>query len=152
MKALTQVRVQAMAEEITELINSPLYALSGRRIQELQQSLAANFGLLHGWIPSSTPIGLRQLSEECRNRSLRHCIGDTYSRFADHGYGYRGVKGGTPTAVAAHLYDYLRSDKEALAEVAKQLSLTMSIVTDYPSWWFPGSTTLVLWTREGIHT
>ena len=69
--------LHAMANEIAALNQSSLYKMPHkyRQLRHLQQTLARNFGNLHGWTLSTTPIALKQLAEGARNRSLDHCIG-----------------------------------------------------------------------------
>ena len=51
--------------------------------------------------------------------------------------------------ILAGKFDYNFNEKKAAEyrELATAWGLTVSVITDFPSWYYPGETTLVLWTR-----
>jgi hypothetical protein len=60
----------------------------------------------------------------------------------DHGYYYRLDR--CAAAIAAHVYDWAPEKLEAAADWGAQRGLAVSI-PEFPSWWYPGRTTLLLW-------
>ena len=59
----------------------------------------------------------------------------------DHPYYYR--RGRHAAAIAAHLYGWPHV-RERCEATARQHGLVLE-VPDFPSWWFPGQTTLVVY-------
>jgi hypothetical protein len=63
----------------------------------------------------------------------------------DHSYYFREAQSPyRPAAVAAHLYGNSAAKPGDLAETATGLGLVLDWVTDFPSWWYPGWTSLAL--------
>lgn len=113
----------------------------------IMRRLAVEFGRRHGWQLSDSAFAILtlRLGKARAGQYRRNCDetipGGHDGRLMDHPYYYR--KDGKAAAVAAHLYDWptIADDCRVYAE---QRGLTL-LVPDFPSWWFPGSTTLVVY-------
>ena len=75
----------------------------------------------------------------------RRGVGDRdFLGWSDHDYFLRDANG-IPVAVAGHPYDVEAPGRRADYErSAAAHGLVVTFPTDFPSWWFPGRTTLVL--------
>ena len=144
--------IAALATAVTEFQEKLRDAKGYPRIKALQQDLRATrqrlavlFGERHGWRLSRTDFTPAVLAR----RGLfdgRACHADPWPRvLVDHGYFFR--KDRKAAAVAAHLYgdfDHAkRGDTEATAAL---FGLQVIWPDDFPSWWLPGRTTLVVCT------
>ena len=105
---------------------------------ELQQRLAVDFGRRHGWMWSERPFTAETLARGGVWDSSGRA-GAYDSTFCDHPYGYRVDR--RARALVAHLYDG-GPDKILTWAAARGLQASFP---DYPSWWYPGQTTLVLY-------
>ena len=142
----------AIANEILECIDR-----TGNfdRLNELDNLLAQRFAARHGWKYTKKRFSLVDLwarptgddgdadfnSSETTGRSYDPSpIANPYF-FTD--------RAGRAVAIAAHLPNYNFNEKKAAEyrELATAWGLTVSVITDFPSWYYPGETTLVLWTR-----
>jgi hypothetical protein len=129
-----------------------------------QLMLAAEFGRRHGWIRAKTSYSIEALAGRKPangGRGQNTPLGNHHDLF-DHHTSYREAT--TPfraAGVSAHLYGYLPGTPEAIKypksafsreklanmhALAWQLGLELTWPTDFPSWWNPGSTTLVVYT------
>jgi len=109
-----------------------------RHIQDLTRHAAAEFGRLHRWHLSAQPFLLSELATRSTDLQI-------IRQLFDHAYYYRDSSG-RPVAIAAHLYDWpeIGPDVEIFCEKA---GLRYDAPADYPSWWYPGWTQLVIYTR-----
>jgi hypothetical protein len=109
----------------------------------LQQRLAVDFGRMHGWRLSDQPFTAETLARGgVHDGSSERRYDPT---FCDHPYWYRSSR--HARAIAAHLYDIDIGRAVRRAEIptwAEEHGLRASF-PDYPSWWYPGRTTLVLY-------
>jgi hypothetical protein len=125
--------VAALASELTKLCDAPKgYApKQWSRMEKIQAQLAAEFGRRRGWKRSrSSPSSV-----------YRDLFGaPELMRLIDNPYFY--CMPNRRYAIASHVYNYDRDEDRALA--AKH-NLTVEHITDFPSWWYPGETKLVVW-------
>ncbi len=132
--------------------NGPSKAV-GARVSEMQKAAAQRFGQRYGWRRSRTEFSLVCLAKGAMHdgasgyRTRTGC-GDHHDEF-DHPYFYRCDR--RAAAIAAHLYNWPANDA-ACRRIAAEYSLNFEVVTDFPSWWNPGGTTLVLWTPASSRT
>jgi hypothetical protein len=120
-----------------------------------QVRLAIDFGAPRGWRWTQFVFGLRTLAEGKRHaigqlfRSRdKYPIANDFQAQFNHPYYY--LRDSKAAAIAAHLnnppfYEETRSECET---VACRFGLTFE-VPDFPSWHYPGSTVLVLYTARG---
>jgi hypothetical protein len=115
-----------------------------------QLRLAIDFGAGRGWKLTNSDFGLRTLAE-----GKQHDGGQRYSMFGrhtnpsagdyhynfDHSYYYRRDR--KAAAITAHLYGF-PSIRAACEKLAAEFGLEFE-VPDFPSWWNPGATTLVVY-------
>jgi hypothetical protein len=108
----------------------------------IQHHLAVAFGHRHGWTLSHSEFTLR-----CLARRAHH---DPYGLFQgnadalDHPYFYRAQR--RAAAIAVHLYRGAGDTAEdQVTAWAASHGLAASFPTDFPSWWFPGWTRLVVY-------
>jgi hypothetical protein len=115
---------------------------------ELAMMLAVEFGRRHGWQVSGRPFTIRQL----RTQSYKTGDDDEDDSFGhdaifDHPYYYRESRGRyLPAALAVHVYD-IRYHRKEIAAFAANHGLKARVVPEkeFPSWWYPGRTRLVLY-------
>jgi hypothetical protein len=77
-------------------------------------------------------------------------INESYGNpdYLDHPFYYREPnRPWRPAAIATHLYDW-PSYRDKVADLARRFDISAEPVSDFPSWWFPGWTTLVLYRRK----
>lgn len=114
----------------------------------LRHRLMIDFGAQFGWKPSHTEFGLKTLSQGKMHGNMGYgdnpYSGSFHDQF-DHPYYYRHER--KAAAIAAHLYNY-PTNRESCLELAELYNLRL-IVPDFPSWWFPGFTTLVAYVGKG---
>jgi hypothetical protein len=112
-----------------------------------QYRLATDFGAARGWRLSDARFTLRVIAEGKQHdggrlfdRYRNPNAGDFHDNF-DHPYYYRNNR--RAAAIAAHLYNY-PGNRLACERLAGAFGLRFE-VPDFPSWWNPGSTTLVVY-------
>jgi hypothetical protein len=111
--------------------------------------LAIDFGAARGWTLAKSGFGLRTLGTGKTHAGSRYTsLGEDADPYAgnfhdecDHAYYFR--RNRKAAAIAAHLYNFPgnRAQCEALAT---RFGLTLE-TPDFPSWWNPGGTRLVLY-------
>ena len=109
-------------------------------IEELSHRLAVDFGRRHGWTLSDQPFTIRLLARGGVYEGFAFSAGYA-PEFCHHLSWYRA--GRRAEAVTAHLYD-AKDQQGEIMTWAKDRGLQASF-PDYPSWWYPGWTTLVLY-------
>jgi hypothetical protein len=116
-----------------------------RRILEqnaIQHHLAVEFGRRHGWTLSAKDFTIQCLARRGHHDPHGFFQGNTDA--LDHPYFYRAK--GHATAIAAHLYRGAGDTREdQITAWAAAHDLAASFPTDFPSWWFPGWTRLVVY-------
>ena len=113
-------------------------------LRATRQRLAVLFGERHGWRLSKSDFSHSVLAR----RGLFNGRGyhDPWPReLVDHGYFYR--KDRKAAAVAAHLYGTFDAAKRQDTEATAALyGLRVTWPEDFPSWYLPGRTTLIVCT------
>jgi hypothetical protein len=115
-----------------------------RRERELERiyacRLALDFADSREWILARTDFGLATLARGgCWGAESPALVHDTF----DHPYYFR--RNRRAAAIAAHLYEGAFQANRARCEaLAGRLGLTLEL-PDYPSWYYPGATTLVVY-------
>jgi hypothetical protein len=116
----------------------------------MERRMAIDFGAARGWTLSRTTFGLRTLAEGKQHDGGQRYMIDGHNRNPeigmfhtcfDHPYFYRRHR--KAAAVAAHLYGMPNCRREC-----ETLAATFGLlfeVPDFPSWWNPGATTLVVY-------
>jgi hypothetical protein len=115
--------------------------LHGRQ-EELKQTIAVEFGHRRGWKLSRKVFSLSQLLARRPGRTPTD-YGEGLPGVMDHPYYYR--LGRRPAAIACHIYDWNVNEQEA-REICNRRGMTYEVVRDFPSWWFPRHTQLVVFT------
>lgn len=107
---------------------------------KIHETLAREFAIFNGWRLSKPSFGLGQLARRS-NQSRRHEPTLPPHPF-DHNYFYREiVPPYRPAAIATHPYTF---DDSQFLELATKYGIDVQLIEDFPSWWFPGSTHLIL--------
>ena len=109
------------------------------RVQQHQRAVSDAYGDLRGWTRAGESFPIRALARVST-------IGEEWNReFTDH----RGFwkANGRPVAVSAHLYSCDEAQREAAHSWAYSRGLVATFPVDFPSWWYPGRTTLIEITR-----
>jgi hypothetical protein len=140
--------ISAMADKralIAETRTVPRLNALQQELRTLQQRLAVLFGAIHGWTLSRSDFTSAVLAR----RGLfdgRGCRADPWPRdLVDHPFFYR--KDRMASAVAAHVYGTFDAARQKdFAGLAAAKGLHAEWPEDFPSWWVPGRTTLVLYT------
>ena len=134
-----------VAGEILELIESQHDGDHSPRkqamIEHLQDQMATEFGKLRGWKRSKARLrrgNMRTMEEES-------IFGDLQGMpRVDHPWAYWCPET-RRHIVASHDYDCDARRQADNAAFAARNNLIVEYPGDFPSWWYPGSTTLVLW-------
>jgi hypothetical protein len=116
-----------------------------------QKRLAFVFGEMHGWRLSPSPFGLVTLARG-KTHSGRRGVDEgrgwwsgTIARAFDHAQWYRRDR--KAAAITAHLYEVSSEEQAYCRSVAAAYDLSFDM-PDFPSWWNPGATTLVMYTAR----
>lgn len=112
-------------------------------VRKEQNAVALEFGKSREWNLSGREFNLTCLAAGRISRSLQ-CSDSAEYRLTDHHYCYRIHR--RPVAIAAHLYDYADKEPEII-EACARLGLIFEVPKDFPSWWYPGESTLVVYTQ-----
>ncbi len=130
--------------------------LARQKLRELQTAVAREFASLNGWQPTRREFSLETLRDHKMHggggyenwRPLPHEFFDHPEFFRDREKPYRAA------AIVAHNYPNREtSDEQAAAE--QVFAAEHGLVAHHPpnprtSWYYPGSTRLVCFTRPGI--
>jgi hypothetical protein len=119
------------------------------RRNAIQYRLNCDFAAARGWNPSPSPFGLRTLARGTQNNGGQRYhynddnpeVGQFRPQFDHPNFFCRNRKA---AAIAAHLYNWPQVQSEC-QEIADHFNLSLEI-PDFPSWYYPGGTTLVLYT------
>jgi len=115
------------------------------KIYAIREELVQRFAEAHGWKHTERWFSDRVLAERkvhsgARTDPYKSLNGRQGSQYIDHAYFFRDQRKRT-AGLVVHLYN-VPSDIEAeAAEAGLRVSYP-----DFPSWWRPGGTTLVLYT------
>jgi len=145
-------KVAALASAVTEFQEKLRDAKGYPRINALQQDLhatrqrlAALFGERHGWHLSKSAFSPSVLARRGVFNGRGYHVDPWPRELVDHGYFYR--KDRMAAAVAAHLYGTFDAAKRQDTEATAALhGLRVSWPEDFPSWYLPGRTTLIVCT------
>jgi len=143
-----RILISAMADNramIAETKTGPRLNTLQQDLTAARQRLAVLFGKRHGWRLSKSDFSPAVLARGGLFNGRGYHVDPWPRDLVDHGYFYR--KDRKAAAVTAHLYgifDYAkRRDTEATAALH---GLRVIWPEDFPSWWLPGRTTLVVYT------
>jgi hypothetical protein len=118
-----------------------------RELRIIQDRLAQDFGKLHGWKLTDKEFTAKVLAEHKMHGGRDDWGGDRrWPSFVNHPFFYRLNR--RAVAVVAHDYNMPVTLPKAQAW-ATEHGLAVTLPTDFPSWWYPGSTTLVVLTPLG---
>lgn len=114
-------------------------------LQATRQRLAVLFGERHGWRLSRSDFSPSVLARRALFNGRGHHYDPWPRELVDHGYFYR--KDRKAVAVTAHLYGTFDAAKRQDAEATAALyGLRVTWPEDFPSWYLPGRTTLIVCT------
>lgn len=121
--------------------------------RERQNAEAISFGRRHGWVMTSRHkgFGVLTLSRGCVRVISPKWGGwdrDTNHRAFNHPYFYR-WRNQRAAAIVSHPY---HCDVE-MRQSCREFAMANGLKVEFPdelSWWVPGDTTLVLWTRADV--
>jgi hypothetical protein len=116
------------------------------RSDEIKLLLAEEFGHRHDWNLSRRWFGWGQLARRSVMRTRQEEWDSTPQphEVADHCYYFRKDK--RPAALAVHLYNWPAEYCQAsVAAVCSKHGLAAREVTNFPSWWYPGVTHLIVY-------
>ena len=144
--------VAALATAVTEFQEKLRDAKRYPRIHALQQDLQATrqrlavlFGERHGWHLSKSAFSPSVLARRGLFNGRGNHVDPWPRELVDHGYFYR--KDRKAAAVAAHLYgDFDAAKRHHTEATASLYGLRVTWPEDFPSWYLPGRTTLIICT------
>ena len=150
--ATSHDEVAALASAVTEFQEKIRDAKGYPRINALQQNLQATrqrlavlFGERHGWHLSKSAFSPSVLARRGLFNGRGYHVDPWPHELVDHGYFYR--KDRMAAAVAAHLYGTFDAAKRQDTEATAALyGLRVTWPEDFPSWYLPGRTTLIICT------
>lgn len=147
--SLTHLQTETLVDELLTIIadRSKDRRLSSRpfyRSIEIKLELAREFGRRNGWRLSKHWFTWGQLARGSHCRTRQDCFDGLPNPHAaaDHRYFFRRDR--RPAALVVHLYNWsvCRPD---VAKVCDRYGLAAREVDDFPSWWYPGATTLIVY-------
>lgn len=116
-------------------------------VAAIKHRLASDFGECYNWKRTKKYFTPEVLARRgVWDGRCHDAIACWPQEFIDHPYFYR--TGTRASALVSHLYNMSPSIKTAAQVWADKNGLSVSFPDNYPSWWFPGSTTLVLFTSR----
>ena len=140
--------ISAMADKrtmITAAKTVPYLNTLQQGLRALQQRLAVLFGAGHGWTLSRSDFSPTVLARRGLFDGRGNFVDPWPRELVDHPFFYR--KNRMASAVAAHLYGTFDAAKrQDIAALAETKGLQTAWPDDFPSWWLPGRTTLVVYT------
>lgn len=149
---MTNHEIQSRIDEIISNIRAAeslsFHAFEARRrlhesTRSHQNALAVEFGARHGWTVGSA-FSVRTLREGARTTGrLYDTRGGWDQAFADHPFFYR--LNGRAAALAAHLF----GSTAGADEWAQRAGLVVKR-PNFPSWWYPGRTTLIVFEHSPV--
>ena len=150
--ATSHDEVAALASAVTEFQEKIRVAKDYPRINALQQDLQATrqrlsvlFGERRGWHQSKSAFSPSVLARRGLFNGRGYHVDPWPRELVDHGYFYR--KDRMAAAVAAHLYGNFDAAKRQDTEATAALyGLRVTWPEDFPSWYLPGRTTLMVCT------
>ncbi|WP_295049572.1 hypothetical protein [uncultured Paracoccus sp.] len=114
-------------------------------LQATRQRLAVLFGERHGWHLSRSDFSPSVLARRGLFNGRGYHVDPWPHALVDHGYFYR--KDRKAAAVAAHLYgDFDAAKRQDTEATAALYGLRVTWPEDFPSWYLPGRTTLIVCT------
>jgi hypothetical protein len=126
------------------------------RMNLLKEVLAKRFATLHNWKYTKKSFSLLDLGarptgdDGDADFDPSAATGRIYdASLLDHPYFFTD-RTGRAAAIAAHLYDYDEEDAAEYCALATAWGLKVSVITDFPSWYYPTATTLVVWQRGSL--
>ena len=150
--ATSHDEVADLASAVTEFQEKIRDAKGYPRINALQQDLQATrqrlavlFGERHGWHLSKSAFSPSVLARRGLFNGRGYHVDPWPHELVDHGYFYR--KDRKAAAVAAHLYgDFDAAKRQDTEATAALYGLRVTWPEDFPSWYLPGRTTLIVCT------
>ena len=144
--------IAALASAVTDYQDKLRAAKSYPRINALQQDqhatrqrLAVLFGERHGWHLSKSAFSPSVLARRGLFNGRGYHVDPWPRALIDHGYFYR--KDRKAAAVAAHLYGtFDAANRQDIEATAALYGLRVTWPEDFPSWYLPGRTTLIVCT------
>lgn len=113
-----------------------------QRLRWLKDRLAVEFDRRHGWRMTRSLFRPSVLAR--RGTRNGYCDFTDRWRFTDHTYSYK--IGHYAAGIATHPYDVDDRFRYDARRWAEPRGLRVEFPTDFPSWWYPGRTTLVVFT------
>lgn len=150
-------------QEINDLIKLPQMGKHGNHSRQncqtciAQHTLAVEFGRRRGWLLAQRGFGIKTLAA----RKVWTTVSEGFGYFRDHEYAIDGTEAGDyyrcidhsycyrdknrrAIAMAVHLYDL---EKKKIEKFAAKYNLVAEFPEDFPSWWYPGHTHLIVFRR-----
>ena len=117
-------------------------------LRATRQRLAMLFGERHGWRLSKSDFSPSVLARRGLFNGRGYHVDPWPRELVDHGYFYR--KDRKAAAVAAHLYgNFDAAKRQDTMATAALYGLCVTWLEDFPSWYLPGRTTLIVCTPRG---
>lgn len=134
------MNVETIAQEIADDINHNRGRFFGGH-SATKERLADEFGRRRGWKRSKARL------HRYRMNGASLIIGPLeLGERLDHVYLYW-IPETRRHAIVSHVYEH-QADYPSDAAFAAKHNLIVDYPTDFPSWWYPGRTTLVVWREQ----
>jgi len=141
---LTQSLIETRAEIVRAEGRMKIEKLQ-RKLNVSQRRLAVLFGQSRGWRLSRSAFSPTVLARNGLFDGRGYHFEYWPRELVDHGYFYR--KNRLAIGVASHLYgDFHEAKRQEIEALAAHYGLKAEWPEDFPSWWVPGGTRLVVYT------
>jgi hypothetical protein len=148
-KALSASAIDDLLREMSSILGGTESRSMWWRIAQIHTVLADEYGRRNGWLHSERSFFAGQLARgsNCWRESD---LDEELGHVLDHLFHYRESHDPQrPVAIVSHPYDW-GDKREAADALCRKHGLTCRVEDSFPSWWSPGLTTMIVFTR-GSH-
>jgi hypothetical protein len=160
---LTDIQCRELAAELTAILRGRRGKYEPHRhgydqpyrSDEIRHLLASEYGRRHGWRRTRREFHWGQLTRGSNQSSIHEEWLQDWPRNGeptDHPYYFRdNLRPWRPSAVIGHSYNWDGASgwlEQKADRLCQRHILTMKVETDFPSWWVPGDTTMLVFTRD----
>lgn len=134
---MTDAEIEKAAARIAAVKRGDEVVSSATEMDNMRTSLATEFGCRQGWT-------YRQYDRISPGDLSGRWTAPEDDPLVSNAYTFRHPDG-SPAAIVGHVYGTAPNETcNVLTKRGETLALSVSFATNFPSWWYPGRTTLVV--------